>query len=422
MVVVVAARTNAASVGSSGVAGRLVALDGLRGIAAMVVVFHHIYQIARPYLEPSTHAWAVGSLWWFISATPIKLMSAGSESVLVFFILSGLVVPLPMLGKKGRAWVAFYFSRLLRLYLPVWGSLVFAGVVIAFTPHPASAVTPGSWVERTNSTKAPLGLLFSEAGLLRKSFSNNTVLWSLTWEVTFSLALPLFILAAMAIRRYWLPAGIVCVALTFVGKIYDSPALLYLPVFFLGTLVAVNLDGLRAWAAQPRKRQTSIGWVALTVSLLLIVTSWMFRPVIPAGTLASDALGCLTPVGAAGLVVCAVVFRPVQFGLSTRVPRWLGRVSFSLYLTHLPILVAFVYLFGDRNWGLVAVVGIPTSLGIAYLFFRFVESPSHRLAKRVSRWITGSRTRVRRDQSRLSPTAEPYADPAPPSSPEGERS
>jgi peptidoglycan/LPS O-acetylase OafA/YrhL len=193
-------------------------------------------------------------------------------------------------------------------------------------------------------------------------------------------------------------------------------------VFFLGTLIAVNLDRLRAWAARPRKRTGAIGWVALIISLLLIVTSWMFRPVIPAGTLASDALGCLTPVGAAGLVVCAVLFRPVRTGLSTRFPRWLGRVSFSLYLTHLPILVAFVYLLGDRNWVLVALLGIPTSLGFAYLFFRFVEAPSHRLAKRVANWATGSRMRVRRDRSGQTRTAQRYADPTPRSSPEGERS
>jgi peptidoglycan/LPS O-acetylase OafA/YrhL len=364
---------------------RLVALDGLRGIAAMVVVFHHIYQIARPFIEPTTQAWSPGSVWWFLSSTPIKLLSAGSESVLVFFILSGLVVPLPMLAKSGYAWVGFYFSRLLRLYLPVWASLVVAGVLIAVTPHPSIAVTAGSWVERTNSTKAPLGLLFSEAGLLRNSFSNNSVLWSLTWEVVFSLALPLFILLAMALRRFWLPAAIVCVALTFVGKVVDVNALLYLPVFFLGTLVAVNLESLREWTARPRKGSRALGWFALVVSLLLIVTSWMLRPAIPAGTLTSDALGCLTPVGAAGLVLCAIVFRPVRVGLSTRVPQWLGRVSFSLYLTHLPILVALVYLFGDRNWRLVATVGIPISLGMAFVFYRFVEAPSHRLSKRLAR-------------------------------------
>src|SRR6195952_2318571 len=109
----------AESRGRSASTGRLPALDGLRGVAATVVVFHHVYPIARPFLEPSTHAWAAGSPWWVISSTPVKLLSAGSESVLVFFVLSGLVVPLPLLGGR-RGWAGFFASRLVRLYLPVW--------------------------------------------------------------------------------------------------------------------------------------------------------------------------------------------------------------------------------------------------------------------------------------------------------------
>jgi peptidoglycan/LPS O-acetylase OafA/YrhL len=290
---------------------------------------------------------------------------------------------LPLLAKGARAWFGFFCSRLIRLYVPVWAALVFAGILIAVTPHPASAVTAGSWVERTNGTKASLGLLFSEAGLVRKSFSSDSVLWSLTWEVIFSLALPLFVLLALLLRRFWLPAAAVCLALTFVGKVMNIDALLYLPVFFLGTLIAVNLEALRSWAGRRRSSRAGLGWLVFSISLLSIVTSWMLRPVIPAGTLVSDALGCLTPIGAAGLVLCAIAFRPVRVGLSARVPRWLGRVSFSLYLTHLPILVALVYLFGDRNWEYVAVVGIPISLLVAYLFDRFVEAPSHRLSRRI---------------------------------------
>ena len=105
----VAENRNAPSLRETGAVGRLAALDGLRGIAALVVVFHHIYQIARPFIEPTTHAWAVGSLWWFISSTPIKLLSAGSESVLVFFVLSGLVVPLPLLARRPRRWFGSIF-------------------------------------------------------------------------------------------------------------------------------------------------------------------------------------------------------------------------------------------------------------------------------------------------------------------------
>jgi peptidoglycan/LPS O-acetylase OafA/YrhL len=374
--------------------GRLIALDGLRGIAAIVVVFHHIYQTARPFIEPSTNAWAVGSLWWFISSTPIKLLSAGSEAVLVFFVLSGLVVPLPLIGKGVRTWLGFFASRLVRLYVPVWASLVLAGIWINTLPHPADAVTAGSWVARTNGTQASLGLLFSEAGLMRNSFSSNSVLWSLRWELIFSLALPLFVLTALAVKRYWAIAVAVCFALTIVGKLLDIDALLYLPVFFLGTLVAVNLEAIRSWAEKIRHRPRArvVGWFVTAASVLSIVVSWMLRPILKAGTPLSDIIGSLTPVGALGLVACAIAFGPVARGLSARVPQWLGKVSFSLYLTHLPILVALIYLFGDRNWALVALVGVPLVLCVAYLFHRFVEAPSHRLARLIGSAATGLAT------------------------------
>jgi peptidoglycan/LPS O-acetylase OafA/YrhL len=368
----------------------LVALDGLRGIAALVVVLHHVYQVARPYLEPSVNAWAPGSLWWFISSTPIKLLSAGSESVLVFFVLSGLVVPLPLLARGPRAWAGFLASRLVRLYLPVWASLVLAALVTDLLPHPAGAVTDGSWVQRSNTVWAPFGLVFSEAGLTRSAYPLNSVLWSLQWEVVFSVALPLFLVAAIALRRYWIVAVAVCFGLTVVGKVLDIDALIYLPVFFLGTILAANLAAFQAWTQRFRIRKHArlIGWSVLGGSLLAVVASWMLRPVVHAGTPLSDTIGSLTPIGALGLVACAIGFGPVVGGLSMRVPQWLGKVSFSLYLTQLPILVALVYLLADNNWVLVALIGIPVDLCVAYLFFRFVEAPSHRLARRVGTLAT----------------------------------
>jgi peptidoglycan/LPS O-acetylase OafA/YrhL len=365
----------------------------------MVVVFHHIYQVARPFLEPTTNAWAPGSFWWIISATPIKLLSAGSESVLVFFVLSGVVVPLPLLAGGARAWFGFLCGRLLRLYVPVWAAILWSGLLVALVPRPSSAVTAGSWVERTNATTAKPGLLFSEAGLMRNSFSTDSVLWSLRWEIIFSVALPLFLLLAILLRRFWIPAIVACAGLTLAGKAIDVDALLYLPVFFAGTLISVNLESIRAWAGGPSRaadllRRRWVGYATLSLSALLIVASWMFRPLVPAGTLGSDALGSLTPLGAVGVVLCAILLRPVRGALSARAPQWLGRISFSLYLTHLPILVALVYLFGDRNWGLVALIGIPLSLGFAYLFFRFVEAPSHRLAQRVTRLASTLSTTV----------------------------
>jgi peptidoglycan/LPS O-acetylase OafA/YrhL len=361
----------------------------VRGIAALVVVLHHVYQVARPYIEPKIDAWHPGSVWWLISSTPLKLLTAGTESVIVFFVLSGFVVSLPLLRGGARAWPGFLVARMLRLYIPIWASVALSGIAIALVPHDPSQVVAGSWTERTNASAAPLPLLFSEASLIRLSFSTNSVLWSLRWEVIFSLALPLFVLLALALRRYWIVALCASFALTVLAKVVHIDAFQYLPPFLVGALIAVNLERLREWgfAVAARGRARQWGWMLLAASLLAMVTSWMARPIVHAGTVLSDAIGSLTILGAAGIVVAAITFEPVAAPLVRRIPQALGRISFSLYLVHLPIIVSLAFLFGDANWALVGVVGVPMSLAVAWMFSRLVEHPSHRLAKLVERRV-----------------------------------
>lgn len=129
-----------------------------------------------------------------------------------------------------------------------------------------------------------------------------------------------------------------------------------------------------------------MGWLVLSASLFLILAAWVLRPIVSINdTFLSFLLGAVAPIGAVGVVACAIAFSPARSGLSMSVPQWLGKISFSLYLTHLPIIIALTYLFGAWNWALVGIVGIPLALGVAVLFYRFVESPSHRLAKRVGK-------------------------------------
>lgn len=60
------------------------------------------------------------------------------EAVLIFFVLSGFVLALPATLKAVR-WRVYYVKRLVRLYVPVWGSLVVA-VVLAEATRTAPSV------------------------------------------------------------------------------------------------------------------------------------------------------------------------------------------------------------------------------------------------------------------------------------------
>lgn len=101
--------------------GRLPALDGLRGVAAVTVLVHHsLLVIPAVASDRASAAWIVRS--------PLHLFWAGNEAVYVFFILSGLVLTLPAVRRGRMRWKPYYPSRLLRLYIPVVASVVLAVV------------------------------------------------------------------------------------------------------------------------------------------------------------------------------------------------------------------------------------------------------------------------------------------------------
>ncbi|WP_460942621.1 acyltransferase family protein [Okibacterium endophyticum] len=373
---------------------RLHSLDGLRGVAAAIVVIYHLTLVARPALDTGTGAWE------WMTQSPLRVVTAGTEGVLVFFVLSGLVVTLPAFAGT-IDWASYYTSRMLRLYLPVWGALLLAAGLILTLPRPASSAAPESWLLERNANAITVQHLLDEASLLPPSYTINNPLWSLRWEIIFSVLLPVFVVVALAVRRFRVIAVLLSVALMVVGRLTQIDALVYLPTFFLGTLLAANLAQVRAWADRVNAGARWRVWLPATlVSLTLLVLSWLARPIAPAGSLWSQVFWALSGVGAAGLVVVAIGSPAVTRVLSSGALSWLGRVSFSLYLVHVPVIATVAFLLGDEHWVLVAVISVPTSVVLAWLFHAAVERPSHALARRAGSRASSLLDRVRAPRER----------------------
>jgi peptidoglycan/LPS O-acetylase OafA/YrhL len=377
--------STAAATTAKGGSTRLASLDGLRGIAAVVVVLYHLFLVAEPVLLRQGGS-AVGSPLWWISQTPFKLATAGSEAVLVFFILSGLVVSLPALGHGSFSWAGFLSGRLARLYLPVWASIAVGTLLVWMIPRDDSAVGRGTWMDTSQATSTSWSRFVTEASLTRSSYDLNNVLWSLRWELLFSVLLPLFVALAVVAARHWVIAIGSAVILSTVGVLVGIDALRFLPVFFIGTLMAVRLDAIREWMRRRKLRPGSalVSVVLVVGSLALLIGHWLLRPVVPTGSLADTLLAQLSVLGAAGLVLAAICVAPLRAVLETRAPQWLGKISFSLYLIHMPILATLAFLFGDTRWWLVALVTAPLAVLAAWGFHRVIENPSHRLARVVT--------------------------------------
>jgi len=97
---------------------------------------------------------------------------------------------------------------------------------------------------------------------------------------------------------------------------------------------------------------------------------------------------------------------------NTTAAQWLGRVSFSLYLVHLPIILAAATLLRGVSLPLGLILGVAASFGVAELFFRYVESPAHRLSVAAGRAV--ERRIVKGNRAAFAPTGSAAAVPSDP--------
>ncbi|MDQ1556592.1 MAG: hypothetical protein QOI02_1594 [Actinomycetota bacterium] len=355
-------------------ARRLPALDGLRGVAALVVVMNHVVftsaVVADAFVDPSAgHN-------WLATSSPLRLLFAGGEAVSTFFILSGLVLTLPFLD--GGSWRRYYASRFLRLYLPVWAAVGLSVAQFHLIHRPAGG-RDGFWMEA--HAHQTIGMVARDLILVRGT--NDSVLWSLQWEVIFSLLLPAFVFFGTRWRRGAVPKAVLCLLLIRAGGNHFA-ALRYLPMFALGVLIAVERDRLVLIALRFSR---GLSRLLLCLALVLVMTPWIapkassFLPVHLAG-LDASVVGC-------ALIVALFACDPTTAGLTTGpIAQWLGRRSYSLYLVHEALVVSVAVL--THNLALTLVIGVPLALLASDLFYRFVEGPSHRLAQRVGRRVAAS--------------------------------
>jgi peptidoglycan/LPS O-acetylase OafA/YrhL len=272
-------------------APRLRALDGLRGIAAAVVVLHHLTLIAEPVLQGIPGATDPWSAWWILEHSPLKLLTAGREAVFVFFVLSGLVVPLPALRSGSFSWPGFAASRFVRLFLPAWGALVLAVSLVAAVPRPAAQVSGGAWIAEKTATTVDWKRWVAELTLNTGGSHYDNVLWTLRWEVYFSFLLPLLVVAVVLVARWWLPAAALTIGVITLGVVWNISALAYLPMFFLGMLVGSRLDRIRGWSDRVPAVRSRLVWAAVIVgSALVLVCSWLLQPVVPSSSTGGKAL------------------------------------------------------------------------------------------------------------------------------------
>lgn len=350
---------------------RLPSLDGLRGVAALIVVFWHalISTGLQPILREDPWDAETFSTKWWLYDTPLRILTMGNQAVAVFFVLSGLVLVLPLLRGKPLNPFDYYPRRLSRLWIPMAVAALLGALL-----YWISAARPDAksgWVNLYSTRDLTLDLVLADLfPPLSGTYLNNPS-WSLTWEILFSLLLPMFFVLALAARQFLWTSIIGLTVLVGVGAQFHSPVLKYLPFFVIGGLTA------RIMLERKAPSQWAAGLMSLCGILLIsfgdftrIVTGSGYTSEQNAWSFAGNGLG------SALLILGAVFFLPLTRTLSWAPVAWLGKISYSLYLVHVPIILAALHLMGTDEPGQALLVSVPLSFLAAMLFHRVIEKPS----------------------------------------------
>jgi len=350
--------------------GRLDYLDGLRGWASLsVVIFHSSTELFR-YTFP----------WW---TTHRLLLNDGQLAVALFFVLSGFVLSHQHLLRPNLQRIrATAIGRYVRLTIPIVAASFVALVLLAigamFNREASVIVQRADWLGTFYTFDASFwrwlgfalfGVYFNYDYVQTYDF----VLWTMPIELAGS-----FLIFAMVALFALGPRLRLVFGLGAVAMFAHLPVYL---AFVYGYLLA-NLQ--LAVRDQPNNRNL----IGDLFGLALIVGAGWYR-------MDHDGLRTTAALGAC-LVLAPVLSPLLRRLLSSPLSKWLGRISFPLYLLH-PLVICSVssYLIvtlDQLGWSLehIALVVVPVtfvfSLGAAQLFVpieRYAIRSSHRFANYV---------------------------------------
>lgn len=353
---------------------RIRSLDGLRGIACVAVLLLHIGIMLQP-LGPDAD----------------YLLLPGTPAVMVFYVLSGVVlslVPFKRLA-EGRSydWFGYFPRRVIRLCIPLAVAIAL-GVVSGFFANLLGAAGRTAESIRFDSGTPALfhdilmqfDILFNVSDdactiygepLLRV----NSPVWSMSWELWFSLALPLAVFIVLKIKRPW-AATAALFALIFLSHFSGYFPLRFCLMFILGVILAKHAQKLTAF------KPNVVAEVAATLACILLIE---LPALIDGEGITGAVIATLMNAACMGLVALCMMDGLVRRLLSMRLCNALGTVSYSLYLTHVLVIGVIEVLFARFAIDALAAstLAIILSLAIAWLFWYLIERPSMNLSHKV---------------------------------------
>ncbi|HEY2154528.1 MAG TPA: acyltransferase [Isosphaeraceae bacterium] len=371
---------------------RYLSLDSVRGLAALCVVFTHMF--GPVYFKTDASLSTMNPALVLFQVTPLRVLWHAGAAVIIFFVLSGFVLSLPYCDGRPPRYGPYLVRRTCRIYIPyivAVGCAVALKLALYHGPFPASREMNQEWGLPTTARS----LLDHLALITSTDQRYDPVTWSLTHEMRISIVFPLIMAVVLglptAVTVLLALAGVV------VGIRGDSLlrshlhwnidvflTVIYIPMFIAGALVARHRTALAG-------RFAALAWPIRLALALVAISLLAYHDLIPFNIARLPVQLYAQTLGAAMLIVVALGWARCSDWLSRPVPVFLGRISYSLYLYHLLVLLALANLI-RAPWpnSYVPLLAFCLTIPVSYLAYRLIEEPSIGLGRSLARRLSAA--------------------------------
>lgn len=356
-------------------------LDSVRGLAAIIVVFYHAILTFPGSFEDRlalrTNGFDEKFAWLYL--TPLRILVAGPAAVYLFFVLSGFVLAISLSGGGRETYAKFMLKRIVRIWLPFAGAILISAILAKSLSHLPLKGT-SEWMHQTWTSPVGPFKIFVHLAMLGTDISLDNPMWSLIHEMRISFIFPLIFLAATKRPLTLTTATLILFASSVFLQIHNnlSPiitsyltTLCYLPLFVLGIMISLHKKVVLQFLDKLPIKTRVCCWIFSLIGLGYspVVTSVVDR-------FHDSVLLLINGLAASAIVVLTVTGNRVRHFLEKRHFLWLGKISYSLYLTHVVIFAVVLRLFAGLPLFLLLPICIGIALVFAAVFQRYVEQPA----------------------------------------------
>jgi peptidoglycan/LPS O-acetylase OafA/YrhL len=362
----------------------------LRGLAALGVVLYHVrMDLWVGFIALKENPSMGGSFAHFVSwlSLPTVFMSSG---VMLFFVISGFCIHHPYAGPKGKQLdlQEYMVRRFFRIYPPYLIAVLFAYMVQWLGHH-------YGFLHGLDGRNYQLSVF-----LLQNSFGAqpecNRALWTIPIEVAFYIFFPLVYFGLRRSCLSTLAAGLAVSLLAIASSLFAPIEFSFLPYWF--TWIAGAALAEQHKRGDLKQPPVWISLLGMLFFLLGLLCAWRVRE-----TIILDESG-----GYTGLIMLAGA---LAFGIAFSVLLWwsimnqriyqmlpaylhrfllyLGAVSYSLYLFHMPLfcLCGWIWTscFGEKpvNY-LTTFPFVVLSVVVAGIAYKYIEAPAHVAGRKLA--------------------------------------